>query len=258
MSRRFVTFACGHATLIGTLDEAAGSTGLLIVTGGNEVRGGAWDGQAWFAARIAAKGFPVLRFDRRGIGDSEGENAGFRSSAPDMAAAIQSFRRECPGITRIVGFGNCDAASALMLANGAGLDALVLSNPWTIENEAVGPPPDALRSHYRRRLVDPAALRRLLSGRVNLMRLARSLFSAAGPAPARSSLAREMAAGVAEFTGPVRILLAGRDRTGRAFASAWDKSDSRIRTCPEATHSYVGKAAQDWLEQQVLNVLREA
>ena len=54
MTRRHLTFACEGAALAGTLDLAPGSTGLLIVTGGNEVRAGAWNGQALFAARIAA------------------------------------------------------------------------------------------------------------------------------------------------------------------------------------------------------------
>ncbi|HEY6965299.1 MAG TPA: hydrolase 1, exosortase A system-associated, partial [Erythrobacter sp.] len=72
MTRLSHTFACGSLTLAGTLDTAPGSTGLLIVTGGNEVRSGAFGGQAALAARIAAAGFPVFRFDRRGIGDSEG------------------------------------------------------------------------------------------------------------------------------------------------------------------------------------------
>ena len=92
MSRRHLVFACEGSRLAGTLDEAGGATGLLIVSGGNEVRAGAWNGQAQFAARIAAAGFPVLRFDRRGCGDSEGPNGEFRASAPDIAAALAAFR----------------------------------------------------------------------------------------------------------------------------------------------------------------------
>jgi hypothetical protein len=66
MTRRHVTFPCGGDALIGTLDEAKGDTGLLIVTGGNELRSGAWSGQARLAARKASVGFPVFRFDPRG------------------------------------------------------------------------------------------------------------------------------------------------------------------------------------------------
>jgi exosortase A-associated hydrolase 1 len=258
MTRRHFAFMCEGDRLVSTLDTAPGRTALLLVSGGNEVRSGAWNGQARFAARIAAQGFPVLRFDRRGVGDSEGDNGGFRSAAPDLAAAIAALRTECPQVDRFVGFGNCDAASALMLAGGAGLDALVLSNPWTIEDETEDAPAEVVRDHYRRRLADPAAIRRLLTGKVSVSKLARSLISAVRPVPAApDGLAAQMAQGIAGFSGPVRFLVAGRDRTGLAFLARWDKADAHIRTCPEATHSYVEPEAQDWLAEQVLEVLRD-
>ncbi|HUD29568.1 MAG TPA: hydrolase 1, exosortase A system-associated [Novosphingobium sp.] len=257
MSRRHFTFDCEGSALVATLDTAPGRTALLLVSGGNEVRGGAWNGQALFAARIAAAGFPVLRFDRRGVGDSEGTNGGFRSAAPDIAAALEALRAECPQVDRVVGMGNCDAASALMLARGAGLDALVLSNPWTMEDEAGEAPAEVVRDHYRRRLADPAAIRRLLTGKVSLTRLAGSLVSALRPTPTvPDGLAAQMKHGIAGFAGPIRFLVAGRDRTGLAFLARWDKSDARIRNCPQATHSYVEPDAQDWLMAQVLDVLQ--
>lgn len=255
MSRRHVLFDCEGSRLAGTLDEAPGSTGLLVVTGGNEIRSGAWAGQAQFAARIAAAGHPVFRFDRRGVGDSEGANGLFRSSAPDIAAALAAFRREAPHVARVAGLGNCDAASALMLAGGAGLDALVLSNPWTIEEPEAAPPPEALRAHYRQRLADPAAIKRLLSGKVSLGRLLRSLLGAAAPAAAPTGLSQEMVAGIADFRGTVRFLVADRDRTAQAFLAAWNRKDPRIRHCADATHSYVESHARDWLVEQVLEVL---
>lgn len=255
MSRRHLTFACEGAMLVGTLDGAAGATGLLLVTGGNELRSGAWAGQALFAARIAAAGFPVFRFDHRGVGDSEGANGEFESRGPDIAAALETFRAQCPQLTRVIGFGNCDAASALMLAGGAGFDGLVLSNPWTITSEDASPPPEALRVHYRRRLADPAAITRLLTGKVSPAKLFASLRNALRKPAPPSTLAQGMAAGITGFAGPVRFLIAERDRTALAFLSAWDKADARIRRCPEATHSYVEPHARDWLVEQVLDVL---
>ncbi|MGE3691945.1 MAG: hydrolase 1, exosortase A system-associated [Novosphingobium sp.] len=256
MSRRHVLFECEGTRLAGTLDDAPGETGLLIVTGGNEVRSGAWSGQAQMATRIAAAGYPVFRFDRRGTGDSEGPNGEFRSSAPDIAAALTAFREHAPQLTRVAALGNCDAASALMLAGGAGFDALILSNPWTIEEADAAPPPEALRAHYRQRLGDWSAIRRLLTGQVSLRKLLRSLLGAAGPAAAPSGLAQDMAAGIAAFGGTVRFLVADRDRTAQAFLAAWDRKDARIRHCPDSTHSYVESHARDWLVEQVLVVLR--
>ena len=111
MSRRHLTFACEGSILAATLDEGMAATGLLIVSGGNELRSGPWSGQAQLAAQIAEAGYPVFRFDRRGIGDSEGPNGEFRSSAADIAAAFAAFRSACPHMVRIVAMGNCDAAS---------------------------------------------------------------------------------------------------------------------------------------------------
>lgn len=256
MSRRHLTFACEGATLVGTLDGGDAPSGLLLITGGNELRSGAWAGQAELAARIAAEGFPVFRFDRRGTGDSDGPNGDFRSSGPDIAAALAAFRVQCPLLERVIGLGNCDAASALMLTRGAGLDGLVLSNPWTIESDEAPPPPAAVRSHYRRRLSDPAALLRLLSGRVSLRQLAGSLRDGLRPASPPTTLAQEMAAGLSGFTGPIAILLAERDRTAQVFRSAWSKTDERIRVCTNATHSYVEPHAREWLAEQVLAMLK--
>ena len=91
MTRRLVVFPCGGAKLYGMLDcgPAHGQTGLLIVSGGNEIRAGAFAGQAQLAARLAeAAGVPVFRYDRRGIGDSEGDNTGWQGSRDDIAAAL--------------------------------------------------------------------------------------------------------------------------------------------------------------------------
>ena len=257
MTRRHLVFECEGSLLVGTLDDGADQTGLLIVTGGNEVRSGAFAGQAELAARISARGFPVFRFDRRGIGDSEGPNGEFTSSSRDIAAALAEFQAQCPHMTRTIGLGNCDGASALMLNEGAGLDGLLLSNPWTFEesDSASEAPPEAVREHYRRRLADPAAIKRLLTGQVSIGKLVRSLKDAVRPAPPPSGLAQDMARGMRVFTGSAVFLIAENDRTGQAFLSGWDKSDPRIRSCPGASHGYVEPHARQWLAGQVLEML---
>jgi exosortase A-associated hydrolase 1 len=256
MTRRHLTFACDGSTLVGTLDSGHATTGLLIVSGGNELRSGAWAGQAQFAAQIAAEGYPTLRFDRRGVGDSEGLNAEVKSSAPDIAAALVAFRAACPQLTRIVAMGNCDAASALMLAQGNGCDGLILSNPWTIEGDSAAQPPEMLRHHYRQRLASPAALLRLLRGEVKLGKLFASLRGALRPAPPPGGLAQDMAQGISVFKGPVSILLASRDRTALAFQAVWKKGDPRVEVCEGASHSFVEAEARAWLLSRVLGMLR--
>jgi exosortase A-associated hydrolase 1 len=258
MSRLHLTFPCGDAALAGSLDTAPGTSGLLIVSGGNEVRSGAFAGQARLAASIAAAGFPVFRFDRRGIGDSGGENKGFRKSSRDILAAAEAFRAMVPQMGRMVAFGNCDAASALMLSKGEACDALVLSNPWTIESDDGQMPAAAIRSRYRDKLKDPREVARLVTGKVDLGKLARGLARTLTPAPKATSLAEEMAAALAASRKPHRFLLAGNDRTAQIFRETFPLApDADVRSCEGASHSYGEPHARDWLKNELLGALRD-
>lgn len=263
--RRILTFDCEGACLAATLDEAPGTTGLLIVSGGNEIRIGAHRGMAKLAADIAADGHPVFRFDRRGIGDSEGENGGFETSGPDIAAAIAAFRAECPALTRIVAFGNCDAASALVLHRVPRVDALVLANPWVVERQDDLPAPAAIRAHYLARLRDPKAWIALLTGAVNLKKLKSGLTRLAEK-PAPSSLSASVADGIAAFSGPITILLADRDGTAIAFADEWDKpafakarakARVTVETLDSAAHSFASEGDYWALRRVILSALAQ-
>jgi exosortase A-associated hydrolase 1 len=257
--RRHLTFPCGSATLVGTLDmeAATGTTGVLLVSGGREIRSGSWGGQARFAARLAATGIPVLRYDRRGIGESEGTDPGFLHTREDIAAALAALRAAVPTLRRVIAFGNCDGAAALMLHGGdIGLDGLLLANPWTLEtDEAEAAPPAALRQRYLAKLANPREVLRLLTGGVNLAKLARGLRQAAAP-PVKSSLVDQMAASLARFPGPVTILLASGDRTAQMFEAVWPAGDSRIERHASSGHSFAGEDAQDWLFEQVIEAVR--
>lgn len=259
--RRLIAFPCEEDTLLGTLDEAVSTTGLLIVSGGSEIRAGAHRGMALLAARVAAAGHPVFRFDRRGAGDSEGENGGWASSAPDMAAAAAAFRREQPQLTRLGALGNCDAATALAcFARGAGIDALVLTNPWTGEDADGLPPAAAIRRRYAERLRSPAAWRRVLTGDVALGKLARGLGKVARRPPA--SAASRLATGLAAFPGPITIVLASGDATAIGFRACWNaEALGRVRgradivEVPTASHSFQHAADRAALEGAVLAAL---
>jgi exosortase A-associated hydrolase 1 len=257
--RRHLTFPCGSDTLVGTLDmeAATGSTGVLLVSGGREIRAGSWGGQAQLAARLAATGVPVFRYDRRGVGESEGTDPGFQHTREDIAAALAAFCAAVPTLRRVVAFGNCDAAAALMLHGaGIGLDGLILANPWTLEaDEADAAPPAALRQRYLAKLANPREVLRLLTGGVNLAKLARGLRQAAS-APVKSSLVDTMAANLACFTGPVTILLATGDRTAQMFAAVWPAGDPRIQRHPSSGHSFAGEDAQAWLMDRLQEATR--
>ncbi|HET6526443.1 hydrolase 1, exosortase A system-associated [Sphingopyxis sp.] len=270
--RHQLTFDCEGAALAASLDDAPGGTGLLIVSGGNEIRSGAHRGMAMLAQHVAAAGHPVFRFDRRGIGDSEGENRGFEGSGADIAAAIAAFRQAAPHVTRVVAFGNCDAASALLLHQPLALGALILANPWTYEgpdedggDEPALPPASAIRARYLSRLRDPKSLLRLLRGEIDFRKLFRGL-SALKQAPrpaAADSLAHRLESALAELSCPVTILLATGDRTAQAFAESCgpalayiekEPGAVRVERLASASHSFAGEDG-DWLAARVLAAL---
>ena len=257
--RRLIEFPCAGDMLVGTLDEAAGSTGLLIVSGGNEIRAGAHRGMASLAARLAATGTPVFRFDRRGVGDSSGENIGYAESAPDIAAAAATFCAEA-GITRLVGFGNCDAATALALFHQAsGIDALILANPWVVEQGDDLPPAHAIRARYARRLRDPREWLRVARGGVNIANVVRGLRKISRTESQRSSdLAAQLFSRLAVDPSPITILLASRDNTAIAFRAAWNAADApglhdhvRLEVRNTASHSFASANDKQWLFDEV-------
>jgi exosortase A-associated hydrolase 1 len=266
--RRMISFDCESHRLAATLDTGDKTTGLLLVSGGNEIRSGAYAGQAAMAAHFAGLGYPVFRYDRRGIGESEGENGGFETSGPDIAAAVAAFRRELPAIQRLVAFGNCDAASALALFHN-NIDALVLANPWVIENASEGTPTppsaSAIRSRYWNRLKNPRSLFDLFTGKINLRKLAGGLAKAAQKEKP-TGLAARIGEALSASPLPVAILIAERDTTALAFMSAW-KSEAfaairthdtvTLNTYATASHSFADAGAKAWLLDRIGFLLRQ-
>lgn len=253
-----IPFPCEGQTLLGSLDEASGRTGLLIVSGGNEPRMGAHRGMAMLAARVAAGGFPVFRFDRRGVGDSSGENGGWESSAPDIEAAAQAFRLQAPHVTQIVAFGNCDAATALALFGAAaGVDALVLANPWVVERAPDGlPPPAAIRARYAERLRSPRAWRRMLRDGVDLVKLVKGLRSLVRPV-AQPVLAERF--GAALHGQCATIILAHGDATAIAYADAVKGLgiEARVVTIDTDSHSFARECDAEALERAIVAALSQ-
>lgn len=273
MKRSFHQFRCQEDILAGTLDEGPLSTGLLIISGGNEIRSGSHSGMAKLARHIAAQGYPVFRYDRRGIGDSSGTNRGFLETQDDIRAALACFQEANPHIQKSVAFGNCDAASALALFGAdMPLDSLILANPWVIEEPAIAagapaaPPASAIRSRYWQRLKNPKSLIDLLTGKINLRKLAKGLKQATQKQE-NTALSIQFRDGLARLDKPCRIILASRDTTALSFLAAWNSKDfADARALPHittetrdtASHSFADNSSKRWLEEQLLEVLKHA
>lgn len=236
VSEHAFTFPCGDASLVGILHETRMSAkrGILMVVGGPQYRVGSHRQFVLMARNLAANGIPVMRFDHRGIGDSDGPYLGFETLDRDLAAAIEAFRIEHPTLKEVVLWGLCDAASAILLYayRDPRIAGIVLLNPWvrTAESEAR----TYLRHYYGQRLLAPAFWQNLLSGRFRLRQSASSLWglvarlrspttsrssTEARPvaAPNRNSFPDRMAQGFSKFKGPILLVMSGQDLTAREF-----------------------------------------
>lgn len=153
--------------------------GVLIVVGGPQYRVGAHRQFVSLARHLARQGLAVMRFDVRGMGDCVGEHPGFDNLNDDIRSAVDAFERAVPALRRVVLWGLCDGASAACLyaPHDRRLAGLVLLNPWA--ETTTGKAATRLKHYYLRRLISGEFWRKLLSGRVDLGRAARTLASTA-------------------------------------------------------------------------------
>src|SRR5258708_3050929 len=109
-------FDCEGESLVGILSGAGlpAGRGVLIVVGGPQYRVGSHRQFALVARHLAESGVPALRFDYRGMGDSNGEVRTFERVEVDIRCAIDQFFASVPGLKDVVIWGLWDAASAAL------------------------------------------------------------------------------------------------------------------------------------------------
>jgi exosortase A-associated hydrolase 1 len=257
--RNILPIDCEGDALLATLDgQAHAEIGWLFVIGGSQTRVGPHRLYERLAARMAEAGHAVIRFDRRGVGDSRGEDRGYLDSGADLAAAAAALRRQFPSLKQVLGFGLCDGATALALHGGAiRLAGAVLANPWVVERQGELPPAAAIRGHYKRRLLDPKAWRRLLSGGVNLRKLATGIAHSRGGGEDQD-LVRRFASGL---PADAHIILAEGDGTAQTFAAAWKDLPAKgrpaatVQTIASASHSFADPAGFEALVLALLGAV---
>ncbi len=246
MSEVALTFECEGEQLVGILHGAVAGiggeataaaakcgVGVVVVVGGPQYRVGSHRQFTLLARDVASVGYPVLRFDVRGMGDSNGAARDFEHIAPDIGAAVDCLVRHVPGLEKIVLWGLCDGASAsLMYApTDPRIAGLVLLNPWV--RSAAGIAETYVKHYYVKRLLSGEFWRSLLSGRsrigVMLRELLRNLrlASKAGADTQRSEVFTERMRRAAErFKGEILVITSGNDLTAQEFESHCARSAS--------------------------------
>lgn len=271
MNEQVVTMRAGGDALLGVLHlpQEPCDVAVVVVVGGPQYRVGSHRQFLRLARTLAARGHAVLRFDVRGMGDSEGAPRGFEALRDDIGEAIDTVVQQS-GARRVVLWGLCDGASASLLychdVRDARLAGLCLVNPW-VRTDATQARTQ-VRHYYRQRLAQPAFWRKLLSGRVALSAVTglwRSLARSWSPPVEAPAYTTRMARAWMAFEGELLLLLSGDDYTAREFLEctasdpAWAGTLARPRlarhTCDRADHTCSDPAAHRWLEQHTLDWL---
>ncbi|TVO62875.1 MAG: hydrolase 1, exosortase A system-associated [Denitromonas halophila] len=243
-----IAFDCQGEQLVGIVHrpEAPRRQGVLaIVAGGPQYRGGCCRQLLVMARTFATDGTPVMRFDYRGMGDSEGVFKGFESTHADLLAAIEIFKHQVPELEEVILWGGCDAASASLI-NAWRLpevSGLILGNPWVHSEQTEARV--AIKHHYSKRIYEWSFWRKVLTLQYNPLPVAggmlKSLLRKRAPAPASAGATdfdarpfqEKMREGLSHFKGRILLLMSGRSLLSKEFDELV-ASDTRWQTALKA------------------------
>jgi len=228
-----VAFEVEGDALIGVVHvpERSRSRGILaIVAGGPQYRAGCCRQLIQMARVLAAQGFPVMRFDYRGLGDGDGPYTGFQGNGPDLEAAIAVFLATAPDLQEVVLWGGCDAASAAMIhgPTHALVSGMILGNPF-VHTEATAAKA-VVKHYYLQRIRQKAFWLKVARLQMNPFKVIASVAnvlrralvkpvsgSAALDSQKKPPFPDQMLAGMKSYRGRVLLLMSGRSIVSKEF-----------------------------------------
>ncbi len=268
------TFSCNGSQLLGIIHKPEDYLrhGVLIVVGGPQYRAGSHRQFTLLSRYLAEKGIAAMRFDYRGMGDSEGEERSFEDIDSDIDAAISVFLERAEQLESVVIWGLCDAASAALFKapEDSRISGLVLLNPW-VRSES-GAAKTYIKHYYLQRLFDRELWMKLIRGNFDFSSSMASLIDMIRQAffkPAISGgvnketipFQQRMLDGFGAFTRPVLLILSGnQDYVADEFRDLTDTSaewkshlgrDAITRIeFPQANHTFSRMQWRDQVAEQ--------
>jgi exosortase A-associated hydrolase 1 len=275
VSERFTTFDCEGDTCIGVVARALHGTdcrtGVVIVVGGPQYRIGSHRQFVVLARALARAGIPAIRFDCRGMGDSDGERRNFERIDADIEGAVAALVRET-GVREVVLWGLCDGASAALIyaAKNPRIAGVVALNPWARSAQIAAV--TRVRHYYLRRFFSGEFWRKALTGGVGIRRsageLAASVRGALGDrSNSGENYLQRMHDGWTRFRRPVLFVLSGHDLTAREF-EAWvaqdnaraallQQSNADVYRSDAADHTFSDARSRDALTIRTIEWIRQ-
>lgn len=273
MDETALTITLAQAQLLSIVHSGASDqdTAVLIVVGGPQYRVGSHRQFIQLARYLARHGITVMRFDSRGMGDSEADKQSFEDLHHDIESAINALQGQSPGISQVVIWGLCDAASAALLYahQDSRVCGLVLLNPWLRNEQAMAK--TMVKHYYLKRLLSRNFWRKLLKGKVSLAasahdakNLVQSSLSNTKPQPADSYQSR-MLTGLQAYQGELCLILSGQDLSAKEFEQQtrnnqdWCKlyRTQHLYRLNDADHTFSCASAKREVEQITLKFCQE-
>lgn len=239
-------FACQDASLIGILDvpERPLNRGVLMVCGEHACRSGPHRVQTLTSRLFAARGIPVLRFDTRGRGDSEGQAPASGGEQIDITAAMKELFMQMPEMKESVIWAVGDAATpaALYSCSDERVAGLILLNPRA---EVPAPAPGAAAQPVR---VAELPLWRALNANSGSMRRTLALLRDQARAAEASAAAgpHRLLSCLECFDGHV-LFVVGRSDPAAALFDTYlsDRQDAQRTTVDDADATFAARAWRD-------------
>lgn len=223
-------FACAGEVLVGILakPEIPAEIGVVVIVGGPQYRAGSHRQFVLLSRALAQASFAVLRFDYRGMGDSEGQQRDFLAVSEDVGMAIGALQDHIPSVKKIALWGLCDGASAALIycqeIRDPRVVGLCLLNPWVRSDASLAL--TQVKHYYTQRLREKEFWAKLLSGKVAssaVSGLVKSVRTALTPqnhskkATENLSFQQKMASAWKRLDGKILLLLSGKDYTAKEF-----------------------------------------
>lgn len=277
MTESCVTFDVQQKNLFGILHlpetTKSNDIGVLIIVGGPQTRVGSHRQFVLLSRFLMENGIASMRFDYRGMGDSEGEEANFLDVSDDIHGAINAFKAET-NLKHVVLWGLCDAASSALIYQYHypvnDVIGMVLLNPWVRSEQ--GEAKTIMKHYYLNRLKDPDLWRKIFSLKFDLKgslssfsdNLKKMLVSDS-PAQAESeekqstnhdNYIQHMLKGLTRFQQQVLLVISGDDLTASEFlellksSKPWQQEIEakvdKTHTIEQANHTF---STQQWRQE---------
>jgi len=235
VTEHYLPIYCKNCRIDGILHKPskAHRVGIVIVVGGPQYRIGSHRQFVLIARKLSEQGFSVLRFDYRGMGESEGDVRTFQNINDDIRSAINSLKTNVEGVEKIILWGLCDAATAISFyANQDDrIIGLVMINPWVRSEQ--GEARAYIRHYYYNRLFSKKLWKKIIKGQFDILfslkSLSENIFKSFAHNKIRKNteiLAKDVSEPLHErmykalftFDGKVLIILCENDLTAAEFS----------------------------------------